>query len=180
MSYTPPPPLTKAMLMPTIGVGDLYTFSVRSFMGTTAPTSAAATANKAYYVPIRFPASVTVRRMWYCVGATGGTNNIQLGIYTEAGSQLVATASTLVGTAANLVHLDVTDTTLAPGSYYLAVALNGITATILRWAPNIATLRLTGQLEQATAFPLPATATFVTPSATVVVPYIGITTTASP
>ncbi|MEO6604357.1 MAG: hypothetical protein ABIN55_01965 [Aeromicrobium sp.] len=179
MTYSRLPDHSKMMLMPMLGTGDdLSTVAIRVLGGGTLASSALAT-DRAVYVPINIPRPLVAKRMWYVVGATGGTNTIQLGIYTESGSQIVATTATTVGTAANLVHLDITDTTLTPGSYYLAVVLNGTTATILRWGLQTTPLGRLVVLHQAAARPLPATATFAASNDNIV-PYIGITTTASP
>jgi hypothetical protein len=123
-----------------------------------ANVSAWPSANLALYVPVRVGRRVTVYQMSWEVGAQNG--NCDVGIYTEDGTRLVSAGSTAVG-AAGLQVFNITDTVLGPGMYYLASVLSTVTtATILSGAPPIPHCRLSGCRQQATALPLPATATF--------------------
>lgn len=99
-----------------------------------------------------------------------------MGIYDEAGARKVSTTSTAQGTISVLQVVNITDTALGPGLYYLAIAMDNITGTLSRGlAGSVARCALTGMAEMATAFPLPDPITF----ATVVsdyVPLVGLTT----
>lgn len=181
MSYAPPPGANGAVKLPMIGPGHPFTFLPRSAIGGTAPASAVwPTANKAFYYPVIIPAPIVVQRMWVATGATGGTNNRSLGIYTEAGVQIAVTANTLAGTANQVQFITIGPLTLGPGAYYLGISQNGTSAAVFRNAASIgATSVTTGIVEQVTAYPLPATATFADLSAGFL-PIFGICTTAAP
>lgn len=180
MSYTPAPLLANAMTLPIISTAsDWSVGGVVRLMGGGSLASSTMVANRAYYMPLHLPATVSAKRMCYCVGTVGGTDTIQLGIYDEAGNRIVASTAATVGTAANFVFQDITDTVLQPGSYYLACVLNGTTATILRWGLTTTPAGQLACLQQATAAPLPNPATFAASNDNVI-PYIGIATTASP
>lgn len=124
------------------------------------PTSVAwPLTNKAIFVPIRVAFPVTVYKLVIGAGATVA-GNFDIGIYDASGNRLVSSGSTAKG--ASVAHvLDVTDTVIGPGVYYLAMSANG-TNNYIAWAPSVQIAKLMGLFEMATAFPLPATATFAT------------------
>lgn len=139
-----------------------------------------ALANRAFYLPWHVLVPTTVRRAWFLVGATGGTNNVDMGVYDAAGKRIVSSGGILVGTASTIQYLDITDTTLPPGAYYIGIAMNGTTAThYANTTSAVARIRLAGVLQQDTAYPLPATATMVAPTINQS-PICGLATTASP
>lgn len=134
--------------------------------GTTAPSGAAwPAANRAIFAPFRVPVPVTATKIVIGGGATAG-GNYDVGIYKPDGTRLVS-SGTLARTAAAENVADITDTTLMPGMYYLAIALDGVN-TIVSF-PHVSALatypKLLGMREMATAFTLPSTATFATTSA---------------
>ena len=115
-------------------------------------------ANLAIYVPVSVTEQITVYQMSIEVGAQAG--NFDVGIYNEGGTRLVSSGSTVVG-AAGLQPFNITDTILSPGIYYLAGVCSTVTtATFLSGAPDLKIARTCGVQQQATALPLPATATF--------------------
>lgn len=143
------------------------------FAGT---TTAWTTANQAVYQAIIVQSTVTVTHLGVIVGATS-SGNIDVGIYTEGGVKLVSSGSTAVGTISTLQSFDVTDTTLEPGLYWLACAVDNGTATLRGSVVPItnasaATARTRGYMVQTSAFALPATAAFAAPSAAVYVPIV--------
>lgn len=139
-------------------------------LGIGAPASAAwPTANQAMYVPFTIDETVTVKKMFWKNGATV-SGNVDIGIYNEAGTRKVNMGSTAQATINATQIVDIADTSLAAGRYYMALVADNTTAT---FASVTATQRL-GYLTQTTAFALPATATFATP-ATAVIPYFGLT-----
>lgn len=135
--------------------------------------------NRAIFVPFHASSPFTIRRFWLLVGATGGTNTVDIGLYDLLGNRLLNHGGVTVGTANQIQHLDVTDTTFGPGAYYLAGVMNGTTATCLRQTYGSETYKITGALQMATAVPLPTTATFAALAATSV-PLFGFTNRASP
>lgn len=155
-------------------------------VGMSTPSSAVfESANRAVYIPLRITAVCVVRRLWWANGSTvSASYNVDVGIYADAGykpgAKLIATGSTAQGTATEVQFVDVTDTTLAPGRYWLAIACSSASATFLR-----ATVGASGYMdaawrfEEASALPLPATATPVEASSANIYLF-GFATTASP
>jgi len=113
----------------------LNTFSYASVWRTgwiAAPSSLAwSTTNRIIYIPFFLTVGQTVYRYFWLNGATVGTNNFQVGVYTEAFAAVNRGTSTLSAGTANRVQFDdITDYYLGPGSYYLAMWGSGTTATI--------------------------------------------------
>ena len=116
--------------------------------------------NLALYVPIHIIEPITIVAVaWENGTGTGG--NIDLGIYDEGGTKLASLGSTDDGAASTLItNTAWTDYTItAPGLYYLAMA-HSTTANILGWAPAAGLCQALGVMEEQSALPLPATATF--------------------
>ena len=96
-----------------------------------------------------------------------GTNNIDLGIYDASGNRLCSNGGTLSAGASNYQILNMTNgpnadhsVRITPGQYYwMAVVLNGTTATLYRTALAITFCEVLGVAQAAGAYPLPATIT---------------------
>lgn len=157
-------------LLADLGNGCISTWSQCSLFGlaTIAPAGAAwPAANDAIFVPFRLPAPRLVYKM-ACGTGTLTTGNFDLGIYDEFGNRLVSTGSTAKTTASSERVIDVTDTLLLPGLYYMAMAANGTdayVATVPTSAAAVPVTQLMGVRKMATAFALPATATLATVTA---------------
>lgn len=133
-------------------------------------------ASKALYVPVVVERSVVAYQIAVTVAVQSG--NLDVGIYTEDGSRLISSGSTAVG-AAGVQAVNITDTTLPPGGYFLAMAVDNTTASFVRLSvPPALALRAAGMREQATAFALPSTATFANVAAAYL-PNISIATAAT-
>lgn len=146
------------------------------------PASAGTVTGRVWYYPIFVPAVCIIRRVWWINGSTvSASYNIAVGIYEDAGyipgRLIVGSASTAQGTATNVQFVDVTDTTLGPGRYWIAVYSSNSSATLFRLSQTSDEDQLY-QLYEATAS-LPATATPVT-SGNVSLYLCGFATTASP
>ena len=115
-------------------------------------------ANLAIFHPIRLAVPVTVTKFWLINGATAA-GNVDIGIYDLNGYRIASTGSTAQGTVSVLQSIDVTDFTIGPGGFYLAMALDNGTATSLSNSMTAIQTRELGLAEMAAAFPLPATAT---------------------
>lgn len=131
----------------------------------TAPSNVAWTAaNRAIYVPVRIPYRVTIFQI--VIGAGGAASgNFDVGIYTKDGTRVVSSGSTAKGSLVARV-VDIADTDVGPGLYYLAMAADGTDAysqyVFLGASPiNLQKARMSGALMEESAFPLPATATMV-------------------
>lgn len=126
----------------------------------TSPTSAAwPSANRAIFVPFNVYHTLTIVQMLVFNGATA-SGNIDVGLYDLGGARLVSIGSTAQAGTSAYQAFDITDTTLNPGQYYMGVALDNATGTLNRWSANAAEWRGLGLQQMASAFPLPATATF--------------------
>lgn len=140
----------------------------------TTPNSVLAwgTQYRAIYVPIRVASRVTVVQLGISVAATA-TGNIDLGIYYPNGTRIVSTGSTTKLAASGVQVVDITDTVLVPGLYYLG-ANNSTTGDTFNCASITAPLLaswgvLTETLGSVT---LPATASWAVDNSLTVYPVI--------
>jgi hypothetical protein len=132
------------------------------FAGTSAWVSSTLNPNEAYYVPIFLPRSYNLKAMWMLNGA-GVAQNIDIGIYSVDGVRLWSLGTTAQGAANTLViYTLATPILLPPGTYYLAIVGSSGSGTFFHRAAfgRAGMLRLSGVMNQATALPLPATATW--------------------
>ena len=131
-------------------------------MAPSAPASATyPTANLAIFYPVRVTRSFTAAQLFVLNGATA-SGNIDVGIYDSSGTRLVSSGSTAQSGTSAVQAFNIADTLLAAGWYYLAVAMDNTTGTLLRSTVNHFTAAASvGVGQQSSAFPLPATATIV-------------------
>lgn len=111
--------------------------------------------NRAQFVPFLVLAPFTVRQVFWVNGATVN-GNVDLGVYREnGGSPLVSAGSTVQSGVSVIQSVDVTDTLLAPGAYYMALTSSSGTATFLARSANIDTItrRALGMLAQSSFGP---------------------------
>lgn len=124
------------------------------------------TANLAVFAPIVLEDTVIVDRLGIVNGAAV-SGNFDLGVYTSAGSLLISTGSTAQAGITAVQAVDVGNTSLSAGVYFLAVVLNNTTGT---W--DVETVldppeyRALGFMQMTSAFPLPATASLATYAST--------------
>lgn len=116
-------------------------------------------AETAIYVPLAVRSPSIVKKIWFA-GASTGTGNYDIGLYDAAGVKLLAKGSTAKTTAGVEVVWDCTDTFILPGVYYFALVSDSATDTFLRLQPTAPLPVALGIWTEASAFPLPATATF--------------------
>ena len=115
--------------------------------------------NLAIYVPFIVHGARTIKRILVHIGgATSG--NVDAGIYAEDGTKKVTIGSTAVGTGNEVQELDITDTALTAGRYFMALAFDNTTVACIR-AAVITKNRVIGVKEETSAFPLPSSATYV-------------------
>lgn len=151
-------------------VGALY----RLLGGATPASSAWPSANRAIFIPFSLAAPFQMKKVWWANGATANAN-IDCGVYSAGGTLLGSIGSTAqAGTS--VVQSATLSLSLTPGAYYMALVLSATTGTILRTSGLTAAAGLpaAGIAQQASALPLPATATFAT-AASSYVPLFGIT-----
>jgi hypothetical protein len=131
-------------------------------------------ANTAIFIPFALTKAITIVKMFSMNGATA-SGSIDLGIYDVAGTRLISSGSTAQAGTNTLQEFDITDTQIGPGLFYMAVAKNDTAGTLYRVAPVAQLPAGIGVLQQASAFALPATATFAA-MAQAYFPWIGMTT----
>lgn len=129
-------------------------------------------ANRALYIPFIVGVTFVAVQMFVVNGATV-SGNIDVGIYDGSGNRLVSKGSTAQAGVSSQQAFDITDTVLLPGRYYMGVAMDNATGTLIAWGPVAGLAGSMGCLQQATAFALPATATFAA-MASAFIPGVGI------
>lgn len=131
--------------------------------GVTSNSWASATypaASRALAFPFAVSSPFLVRKVFWFNGTTVGTDSADVGVYTEAGARLVSGGGTLTSGASGTQEVDVTDTLLQPGRYWLAYAQNGVTATpIMINTGSAGNIRCLGIAQMAAAYVLPSTFT---------------------
>jgi hypothetical protein len=118
------------------------------------------TANRAIFIPFRIATPIVVRQLWMFSGSAV-SGNFDIGIYGEKGTRLVHGSAVQSGVNAAQV-VDVDDTLIGPGVFYFALVLDNTTGTYLGAQMGGSLGKFLGIAEQASAYPLPATATFAT------------------
>jgi hypothetical protein len=131
-------------------------------------------ANLIIYVPVAVRTWVIAKKLWFA-SDTVGTGNIDIGIYSRAGSRLVNSGTIAHGTANDEKTVDITDTTLKPDLYYIALQGSNGTDTYTRSAPGLPVPAASGvRSEAAGGFGLPASATWTVPNTLNFSPIVGI------
>ena len=148
--------------------------------GQAAASAAWVSANDPIAVPFRLPFGCVVTALGWFNGSAAG-EGVDVGIYTEAFTRLVSTGAQTG--AGNLVwqFIDVADTALAPGRYYLVQSRDNVTANrnvVVGALASVALLAATGCFDSATnAYPLPDPLTNMATAATFTrVPVMGMQT----
>jgi hypothetical protein len=147
--------------MSTAGEGGLSAQDTFAVNASTWADIAWPSANLAFYCPVLLEDIVTV----YAIGWQNGnavSGNADAGIYDTNGTRLLSAGSTAQsGTSAPQVVTLGTPVVLNPGLYYMAAVLDNTTGHIVRCQSGGAVLqRVSGVQQQASALPLPSTATF--------------------
>lgn len=116
-------------------------------------------ANGAIYCPVIVRSGVVVKKLWVATGTTG-TGNVDVGLFNATGVKLTSSGAIAHGTTNTELVSDVTDVTIAPGIYYLGVSASNSTDTFFGVSVAAPFPTALGYLTEASAHPLPATATF--------------------
>ena len=159
----------------TLGVQDICSVLSPGAWGAGTASAVYPAANLAIYAPFRIAAPIVVTDLW-CVNGATASGNVDIGIYDGAGNKIVSAGSTAQSGTSTIQTFNITDTLLGGGLFYLAIALDNTTGTFLRFAPSAPVGRIIGLAQQASAFALPATATFATFAQTYL-PNMGLSTT---
>lgn len=106
-----------------------------AWSGTLTSTASAAFVDELiYFYPFVIRQSALAVKMGYIVGATAA-GSVDLGIYDSQGNLIVSTGLTAQGTINVLQEIDITDTLLNPGNYYMAIKCTDGTGTGFSTAP---------------------------------------------
>jgi len=133
-------------------------------------------ANRAIFVAFDVEVPSLAQRMFFNVVTQSG--NYDIGLYTESGARLVSVGSTAVP-AGGFANVDIADTALAPGTYFMALCVDNTTASFTRTGPAAELLRVCGVQQQALgAVTLPNPATFANP-ASAYMPLLGVSLVAT-
>ena len=148
--------------------------SIGTQMGTTAPASAVwSTANRAIMIPFRLFKPATAYKMGIMNGGVV-SGNIDMGIYDVAGTRLRSTGATAQAGVDVLQEVAFSSPVkLGAGLFYMALAIDNNVAQVLRRSHNNDICQGMGIVQMASAFPLPALATFAAPTGAYV-PMIGV------
>jgi hypothetical protein len=122
----------------------------------TAASATWPTANRGIFTYFAIQTPVTITQLFCYNGATV-SGNVDMGIYDAGGRRIVSIGSTAQAGVNQLQLFDITDTTLFPDLYLLALSCDNTTATFFRTQIG-ATFRALGAAVTgaATVFPLPA------------------------
>lgn len=132
------------------------------------------TANLAIYTPIYIPFRYPVRNLFVFNFATVN-GNVDVRIYNKDYVAVTPSVNTAQAGATALQFFAV-DVVLDPGQYYLGISSSSTTATVGTHGSVTATrARYLGLTQQATANPLPATATPAAMATLAKIPCIGMT-----
>lgn len=152
--------------------GSISTLSaVYNRISTLGASAAWPSANTAYFVPFALGSPFIARKMAFGCGTTAG-GNCDVGIYDTEGNRIVSSGAT-ARSASSEVIVDITDTYLDRGIYYMAMSHDG-TNNIVFVTPSgtspvpLQKARLAGVVQMASAYVLPATATFAAVSSAII------------
>jgi len=162
-SYMMPPPPILLTTCIDASVSQQGATPLLSASSNTWPTN-----NIATYVPFRLTSWATVYQLLFWVGATSA-GNIDVGIYDAQKNKIVSSGSTAMSATVNTVQeLNVTDTVLSPGNYLLAASCSTTSGTCFAQSAVSDEFGLSSfsLFQEASALPLPATATPVLTTAT--------------
>jgi hypothetical protein len=140
-----------------------YTFlpELTAYEGTTGSRSWPV-ANKALFFPFAVEEGVTVYRMTFYAGNSGG-GNFDVGIYDLLGNRIVSSGSFAGGAGAGAFNsADLVDTVLSPNYYFMAMACDVTGATsLIASVPSSIAMAHHGVCELVSGMPLPSVAALV-------------------
>ena len=150
ISYRPPSLVLSRLSPESIGVGGRQTT-------TNASASAAwGTNNLGIIIPFYLTATTTYLNAWIYNGTTA-SGNVDVGIYDEAYALKVSTGAIAQSGTSAVQALAMTDVTLPPGQYYLALSCSSSTSTTFGQATVAGRAAAFGYAQMASAHPLPST-----------------------
>jgi hypothetical protein len=136
-----------------------------------AVTAAWPAAALAIFVPFWIGRAVTIRQLGW-INGTPVASSVDCGIYKPDGTRIISTGNTVASGANAIQRVDVTDTVLPAGNYYIAGAGLLTTVQMFRWAPLAPICSALGVMQMASASPLPSTATMVHSNTLAYIPHV--------
>lgn len=140
--------------------------------GSTSSTTNWFSANSGLFVPFNIERPVLVKRMFVMNGNVL-SGSVDAGIFTMGGGKIIANGGTVQAGASLIQFLDVTDTILAPGAYYMGCSLNNTTGRIKVYSLSGRYFGHLGAYQAPSVYPLPINVTYAS-LASLVVPLMGI------
>lgn len=133
------------------------------------------TAGRALILPLNLPEPVVIQKVFWITGDAGsGSALIDIGVYDETYNLIVSAGGVALGaTATTLFDSTITTTRLGRGQYYIAIVVDTAGTFLTNSLGVSAAMRASGQMMQASAYPLPATLTPVVVN-TSLIPAFGI------
>jgi hypothetical protein len=133
-------------------------------------------ANTAIYIPFVVHQEMIAVKMGISNGATV-SGNVDIGIYDDQQNRLVSKGSTAQSGVSAIQSFDITDTTLLPGIYFMALNMDNVTGTVIRWTMGVAGVSGGFGIYNQTvgAVTLPATAAFAAPTLNGFIPSLFVT-----
>ena len=126
-----------------------------------AASAAWPSANRAIYLPFRLASPFLITQLWWWNGVLSGTPNVDVGVFYPQGAKILSTGNTAQSGASTPQAVNVTDTWLQPGLYYMGMVSASATTAFFRVSVGAAELRIAHALQEASASPLPSTMTGV-------------------
>lgn len=120
-------------------------------------TATLVAANRGIFLPIYFDHLVLVNKLWWFNGSNV-TGNADVGVYNDAFNLAVSTGATARVNTNRIQEVDVADTFLVPGRYYLALSSSATGNFCALTGGTVIKQRMCGALQQDTVHPLPSTA----------------------
>lgn len=133
-------------------------------------------ANVAIFLPFGIADPMTVVKLWVLNG-TAVAGNVDMGIFLPDGTMVVGKGSTAQAGISIQQELDITDTRLDPGRYYLGLTsdTSGATQKVFSWTIPVSGFGSACGVLQAAQGPALASVTFAT-FAQLNIPYMGLST----
>lgn len=134
--------------------------------------------NLAILIPFSLSKKILVNALFWVNGATA-SGNVDAGIYDANGTRLLSTGSTAQSGTSAIQVISTSATEIGPGLFYLALAMDNTTGTIVRTLSGQSLRnKMAGMAQAATSFVLPATLTFASVGQDYI-PMVGLSTRSS-
>jgi hypothetical protein len=160
----------------TISTNSIHSINAFGLLaGAPGASTAWPVANTALFIPFRIARSIKFSLLFTYNGSTV-SGNVDVGVYSADGTRIVSAGSTAHATTSGIQKFTVASTQIDSGLFYFGVALDNTTGTFTQvTVSQVPMLNFFGVAQMASAFPLPATATFASNTSTAV-PTMGLST----